>query len=134
MAPSPQARIITEAAPPFRVVHANAAWSRLCGYAAEEAIGQEGLGFMQGEATDRVAVRRINAGVAGGERLDVTLVNYKKDGTPFLNRLRITPLRSRSGEYTHMLGLLEEVPGAQAWCPTARAGDGRDDDRAGGAA
>jgi hypothetical protein len=46
------------------------------------------------------------------QRVEVKLVNYKKDGTPFLNRLRITPLTTSLGQYTHMLGILEEVPAA----------------------
>ena len=41
-------------------------------------------------------------------------MNYKKDGTPFLNRLRITPLTTSLGQYTHMLGILEELPAADS--------------------
>jgi hypothetical protein len=44
------------------------------------------------------------------QRVEVRLINYKKDGTPFLNRLRVTPLTTSLGQYTHMLGILEEVP------------------------
>lgn len=44
------------------------------------------------------------------QRVEVKLVNYKKDGSAFLNRLRITPLTTSLGQYTHMLGILEEVP------------------------
>jgi hypothetical protein len=72
---------------------------------------------MQGEATDRVAVQRINEAVREGERVSVTVVNYKKDGTPFLNQIQIAPLRSRSGEYTHMLGILSEVTDAKCEVP-----------------
>jgi hypothetical protein len=40
----------------------------------------------------------------------VQVLNYKKDGSPFLNNLRITPLRSAMGaKLTHVLGILEEV-------------------------
>lgn len=45
--------------------------------------------------------------------MEVRLINYKKDGTPFINRLRITPLTTSLGQYTHMLGVLEEVQEAQ---------------------
>jgi hypothetical protein len=72
---------------------------------------------MQGEATDRIAVQRINEAVREGERVSVTVVNYKKDGTPFLNQIQIAPLRSRVGEYTHMLGILSEVTDAQCEVP-----------------
>lgn len=42
-----QARIVTEAHYPYRVIYANHAWEHLCGWSAEEAIGQSGLSFMQ---------------------------------------------------------------------------------------
>jgi len=47
------------------------------------------------------------------QRVEVRLINYKKDGTPFINRLRITPLTTSLGQYTHMLGVLEEVQEAR---------------------
>ncbi|KAF6257514.1 hypothetical protein COO60DRAFT_1284973 [Scenedesmus sp. NREL 46B-D3] len=114
---SPQARIVTEACHPYRVVYANRAWEGLCGWSADEACGRCGLAFMQGEATDPVAVQRINEAVREGERVSVSVVNYKKDGTPFFNQLQITPLRSRCGEYTHMLGILSEVADAKCDVP-----------------
>lgn len=116
----PQARIVTEATYPYRVVYANKAWEQLCGWAADEAVGRTGLSFMQGDATDRTAVQRINAAVREGERVSVQVVNYKKDGTPFLNNIQVTPLRSRTGEYTHMLGILSEVPDAYCQVPQRR--------------
>jgi hypothetical protein len=76
---------------------------------------------MQGEATDRMSVQQINEAVREGERVSVTVVNYKKDGTPFLNQIQITPLRSRCGEYTHMLGILSEVTDAKCELLTRRS-------------
>lgn len=46
--------------------------------------------------------------------MEIKLVNYKRDGTPFTNRLRITPLTTSLGQYTHMLGILEELPAADS--------------------
>lgn len=118
---SRQARIVTEAHYPYRVIYANHAWEELCGWSAEEAIGQSGLSFMQGEATDRVKIRRINSAVREGERPNIRVINYKKDGHPFLNHLQITPLRSGPlGEYTHMLGILEEEPLENYTCQLRR--------------
>ena len=33
-------QIITEATPPFTIVHVNAMWCQLCGFTAEEAVGR----------------------------------------------------------------------------------------------
>jgi hypothetical protein len=38
--PSAQARVVTEARPPFRITHVNAAWEGLCGFTRAEAVGQ----------------------------------------------------------------------------------------------
>jgi PAS domain S-box-containing protein len=101
-----QARIITEARPPFRITHANGPWEKLCGYTADEVMHKAGLSFLQGAATDKKTVERINTAVREGGRIRVTVVNYTKDGTPFFNRLQISPLRSPLGQVTHMLGVL----------------------------
>lgn len=108
--PCNEARIITEASYPYKVVFANHAWEELCGWNAEEIKGQHGLSFLQGPETEKLRLKRVSAAVKYGERVEVRLINYKKDGTPFLNRLRVTPLTTSLGQYTHMLGILEEVP------------------------
>lgn len=75
----------------------------------------------QGEATERIKVKRINTAVREGERLNIRVINYKKDGQAFLNHLQITPLRSGPlGEYTHMLGILEEEPLEEYTCKLRR--------------
>lgn len=110
--PCAQARIITSIDAPHNVVFANAAWEQLCGWSAGEVVGRPGLAFLQGPETDAATVQRINAAVKWGERIHVRLVNYKRDGSAFTNSLRILPLRSRFGELTHVMGILEEVPDA----------------------
>lgn len=50
-----QARIVTEATYPYRVVYVNRAWEDLCGWTADEAIGQFGLAFMQVTSADPIS-------------------------------------------------------------------------------
>lgn len=72
---------------------------------------------IQGEASDPVKIKHINSAVREGERLNIRVINYKKGGQPFLNHLQITPLRSGPlGEYTHLLGILDEEPLEQYTC------------------
>lgn len=104
-----QARIITKMESPNHVVYANQAWEQLCGYTCQEVLGKEGLKFLQGEATDRLTLQKIKQAVQQGSRVRVNLINYKKDGTAFLNRLQISPLQSRPGEATHLLGVLSDM-------------------------
>lgn len=44
---SDEARVITEATPPFRITHVNAAWEELCGYRRAEVLGLCGFAFLQ---------------------------------------------------------------------------------------
>ncbi|MFC1499956.1 SpoIIE family protein phosphatase, partial [Candidatus Zixiibacteriota bacterium] len=39
----------------------------------------------------------------------VELLNYRKDGTPFWNRLSLTPLRDETGVVTHFIGVQSDV-------------------------
>lgn len=109
---STQARVITLAAAPHTVVHVNHAWEALCNLSANDVLGRKGLSFLHGPRTNMKTVEKLNAAVQDGKRVRVQLVNYKGDGTPFLNKLQVTPLRSKFGEITHLLGVLSEVTGA----------------------
>jgi phosphoserine phosphatase RsbU/P len=39
----------------------------------------------------------------------VEILNYRRDGTPFWNRLSITPVRDELGEVTHYIGIQSDV-------------------------
>mmetsp|Transcript_51646 Transcript_51646/g.117606 ORF Transcript_51646/g.117606 Transcript_51646/m.117606 type:complete len:573 (-) Transcript_51646:417-2135(-) len=108
---SQECRVITSARPPYQIVQANPAWTQLCGYASEEVEGRN-LGIMQGPATDRAAVARFMADVHAGRPAAMTVTNYKKDGRPFDNYVRVYPLSSSMGSsgVTHLMALLEELP------------------------
>jgi len=109
--PSTECRAITSARPPYQIVQVNPAWSQLCGYTSEEASGRT-LGILQGPATDRAAVARFMADVHAGRPAAMTVTNYKKDGRPFDNYVRVYPLSSSMGSsgVTHLMALLEELP------------------------
>jgi PAS domain S-box-containing protein len=109
---SPQARVVTLATAPHTIIHVNSAWEALCNYSANDILGREGLNFLHGPRTNSKTVDKLNAAIEDGKRVRVQLVNYKGDGTPFLNKLQVTPLRSKFGEITHLLGVLSEVEGA----------------------
>jgi len=46
-----EAQIFTEATPPFKICHANNAWSLLCGYSVPEVLGKT-CKILQGPETD----------------------------------------------------------------------------------
>jgi PAS domain S-box-containing protein len=73
------------------VIFANAAFSQLSGYAVEDIIGRN-IRFMQGSGTEPGAVARISAALEAAQPVEVELLNYRKDGTAYRNRMSIFPI------------------------------------------
>ncbi|MDM7862015.1 ATP-binding protein [Alteromonas sp. ASW11-36] len=94
------------------IIYTNSACEQLTGYKVEDFLGNN-CRFLQGPDTDKRDTRRIRDAINKREPVDVTLVNYKKDGSPFYNHLTLTPIISDSGEVTHYLGIQQDVTAAK---------------------
>ena len=103
-----EAQIFTEATPPFKICHANNAWSLLCGYSVPEVLGKT-CKILQGPETDPDRLRELHAGIAANCKTTVQLVNHTKNGERFLIELTIEPLMNQAGEVTHFIGNLSPV-------------------------
>lgn len=75
------------------VIYANQTFEKLTGYSPEETIGYN-CRFLQGTDTDPKAVQKMRAAIKHETAVTVTVKNYKKDGTPFWNRVHIEPVRA----------------------------------------
>ena len=73
------------------------------GYAREEAIGRN-CRFLQGADTHPSAVEAIRNALEARTRITIDLLNYRKDGTAFMNRLRIRPIFDASGALAYYVG------------------------------
>jgi sigma-B regulation protein RsbU (phosphoserine phosphatase) len=90
------------------LIYANEGFERLTGYAVADVLGRN-CRFLQGPASDPAAVAEIRAAVAGQRECLVEILNYRRDGTTFWNRLSITPVRNDLGEVTHYIGIQSDV-------------------------
>ncbi|WP_183818690.1 PAS domain-containing protein [Parvularcula dongshanensis] len=86
------------------IVYVNSAFVRDTGYSANAVVGRN-CRFLQGPGTRESDRSKIRAAIEGGEEVSVDILNYRADGTPFLNRLLITPLRDPCGKVTYFLGV-----------------------------
>ena len=78
------------------------------GYAPREAIGKN-CRFLQGPDTNTYAVEAIRQGLKAQTRFTIDILNYKKDGSPFLNRLRIRPIYDGNGKLMFFAGAQNPV-------------------------
>ncbi len=90
------------------LVYANETFCELTGYDEEEVLGQN-CRFLQGEGTDPATVTAISQAIEAQEPVTEIVRNYRKDGTPFWNRLTIAPITDATGELTNYVGFQEDV-------------------------
>jgi PAS domain S-box-containing protein len=90
------------------LTYVNAAFERLTGYDAEAALGRN-CRFLQGPETDPEAVAALRAAIDEVYPTTVELLNYQADGTPWWNRVTLTPVHDTAGELSHFLGFQEDV-------------------------
>ncbi len=100
---------IADARRPSRpLIYVNEGFERMTGYTAEEVLGRN-CRFLQGPGTGADAIAEIRAALSADSECLVEILNYRKDGSPFWNRLSITPVRDAAGEVTHFIGIQSDV-------------------------
>lgn len=90
------------------LIYINAGFERLTGYSVAEVLGRN-CRFLQGPETDASTVEVLRRAIREQREVTVQLLNYRKDGTPFWNRLSITPVRDQAGVVTHLIGVQSDV-------------------------
>ena len=82
------------------IVFVNAAFSTLTGFAHDEILGRN-CRFLQGPQTDRNEVLRLREAIDAREPIELELLNYRKDGATFWNRLLVSPVFDEDGKVTY---------------------------------
>jgi len=101
--------VISDATQPDApIVYVSPSFERLVGYSAEEILGTN-CRMVQGPGTDHDTVRQIAIALSTGQVFQGEILNYRKDGTPFWNFLRIAPIRDETGRVTHHVGTQTDV-------------------------
>jgi PAS domain S-box-containing protein len=79
------------------IVLANASFLDLTGYGADEVIGRN-CRFLQGPETSPDAVAQIRSALQKQQDADIEILNYRKNGEPFWNRLHLSAINDEEGQ------------------------------------
>lgn len=90
------------------VIYANPAFSQITGYSTEEIIGRN-CRFLQGPGTDKKVVNKIKRAVVKRQAIQATLLNYRKNGQPFWNEVKISPVFSEQGDLLYFVGIQTDI-------------------------
>jgi PAS domain S-box-containing protein len=91
----------------------NPAFTRLTGYEASEVVGRTPRLLRSGRQ-DRAFYRRMWDTILRGDVWTGELVNRRRDGSLYDERMTITPVRNAEGAVTHFIAIKEDVSARRA--------------------
>ncbi|KAL1306928.1 hypothetical protein AAFC00_005570 [Neodothiora populina] len=90
------------------IVYASEEFYRTTQYGKDYAIGRN-CRFLQGPKTSPASVKRLVEAITSGQEITETILNYRRDGTPFMNLLLLAPLYDNKGTVRYFLGCQIDV-------------------------
>ncbi|MEM8864336.1 MAG: PAS domain S-box protein [Planctomycetota bacterium] len=90
------------------IIYSNTGFEKMTGFSADAILGRN-CRFLQGPGTNQEDVDVIREAIRNRREGRVTLLNYRRDGTPFYNELIVTPVMDDAGEVTHFVGVQSDV-------------------------
>ncbi len=90
-----------------KIVYATQYFEVMTGYNREEVFGRK-PDFLQGPGTDKKTTQIISKALDIPEKVTSTVVNYKKDGTPYFCDIDIFPVFDRKQQLVNFLAVEQE--------------------------
>lgn len=94
--------------PEMPLVYVSPGFERFSGYTRQEVLGRS-CRFLQGVKRDQPGVQLIRDAIRAGQPCIVDLINFKKCGSPFNNRLSLQPVTDSAGALAFYIGLQSDV-------------------------
>lgn len=99
--------------PDAPLIYVNRGFEALTGYRKDEVVGKN-CRLLQGPETDPAAVQAIRDAIASNQALILDLLNYRKDGSQFWNRLSLRPVLRADGTASHFIGIQSDLTHVKA--------------------
>lgn len=90
------------------IVFVNNFFVHMTGYSKEESIGQNAR-FLQGEFSNQTPKDSLKKAFEDEIACEIELKNFKKDGTPFYNLVKVTPLFDSDGNINYYMGTQADI-------------------------
>ena len=102
--------VITDADPTggYRVQVANPAFCAMTGYTMDDLHGRT-LKMLQGPETDPVVIDRLRLCLREERYFEGTTINYRKDGSSYVVRWNISPVRNDEGKLTNFVSIQQDI-------------------------
>ncbi|TLD19915.1 hypothetical protein PspLS_09554 [Pyricularia sp. CBS 133598] len=97
------------------IVFASEEFHRTTQYGMNYVLGRN-CRFLQGPKTNPFSVKRIKEKVLAGKEHFETFLNYRRDGSPFMNLLMVAPLYDSRGAVRYFIGAQVDVSGLAKDC------------------
>lgn len=94
--------------PGMPLLYVNNGFELFSGYSRKEVLGRN-CRFLQGPETSQASLDVMRNAIKAGSPCLVELLNYRRDGEPFLNRLSLTPVMDKRGKAAFYIGLQSDV-------------------------
>eukprot|EP00558_Chaetoceros_sp_UNC1202_P004149 CAMPEP_0197246576 /NCGR_PEP_ID=MMETSP1429-20130617/16335_1 /TAXON_ID=49237 /ORGANISM="Chaetoceros sp., Strain UNC1202" /LENGTH=184 /DNA_ID=CAMNT_0042707267 /DNA_START=106 /DNA_END=660 /DNA_ORIENTATION=- len=91
------------------IIFASDGFCNFTGYTSEEIEGRN-CRFLQGPDTAKDDVDQIRQAIKNETPTSVNLLNYRKDGSTFINEFFLSPLHSPDGKVIYFIGVQCSVP------------------------
>lgn len=85
------------------MVYISEEFSKHTGYSVEESLGRN-CRFLQGPETDENDIEHIRVALRSKKKITIDILNYKKNGEKFWNRLRIQPIFDSKNKLIYFAG------------------------------
>ncbi|WP_301922569.1 PAS domain S-box protein [Ferruginibacter sp.] len=91
-----------------KIVYVNEAFTKMTGYTADDVIGKTPA-MLQGIKSDKKEIKRFAEAIKRWEPVEMTIINYKKNGDEFWNNFSVNPVANEKGWYTHWIAIARDV-------------------------